>query len=197
MARDSRVCLGVIVGAKGLRGDVRVKSFTEDPADVGAYGPVTLTDGRSLKLTVVGAVPKGSGGVVIARLAGIADRTAAEALKGVELYVARAALPAPADGAFYHADLIGAEVSLTDGGVLGRVTALHNFGGGDMMEVGEGRESVLIPLTPDVIATLDVAGGKVVVHPIPGLLGGDSDELREDEGEADGDVGRDEGNAKR
>lgn len=192
MARDSRVCLGVIVGAKGLRGDVRVKSFTENPADVGAYGPVTLTDGRSLKLTVVGAAQ----GVVIARLAGIADRTAAEALKGVELYVARAALPAPADGAFYHADLIGADVSLTDGVVLGRVTALHNFGGGDMMEVGEGRESVLIPLTPDVIATLDVAGGKVVVHPIPGLLGGDSDEPGEDEGEADGDAGEDEGNAK-
>ncbi len=186
MARDSRVCLGVIVGAKGLRGDVRVKSFTEDPADVGAYGPVTLTDGRSFKITVVGAAQ----GVVVARLAGIADRTAAEALKGAELYVERGALPAPTDGSFYHADLIGAQATLTDGVVLGRVTALHNFGGGDMMEVGEGRESILIPLTPEVIAELDVAGGRVVVHPIPGLLGGDSDGPREDEaGETDGDEG--------
>jgi 16S rRNA processing protein RimM len=174
------VCLGVIVGAKGLRGEVRIKSFTEDPADVGAYGPVTADDGRSFKISVVGAAQ----GVVIAKLGGIADRTQAEALKGTELFVERGALPAAEDGSFYHADLIGAEVRLTTGEVLGKVSALHNFGGGDMMEVGEGRSSVLIPLTSEAIETLDVAGGRVVVHPIPGLLGGESDEGRE-EGEAD------------
>lgn len=169
------MCLGVIVGAKGLRGEVRIKSFTEDPADVGAYGPVTAADGRTFKISVVGAAQ----GVVIAKLAGIVDRTEAEALKGTELFVARAALPAAEDGSFYHADLIGAEVRLTSGEVLGRVSAVHNFGGGDMMEVGEGRNSVLIPLIADAIETLDVAGGRVVVRPLPGLLGGEPDEGRE------------------
>jgi 16S rRNA processing protein RimM len=179
LSPSARVCLGVIVGAKGLRGEVRIKSFTEDPHGVGAYGPVATDDGRTFKVTVVGAAQ----GVVIAKLAGVADRTAAEGLKGAQLYVERSALPAPKDGAFYHADLIGAEVRLTSGDVLGKVSALHNFGGGDMMEVGEGRGSVLIPLTSNVIAALDVQAGQVVVHPIPGLLGGESDESGE--GEAD------------
>jgi 16S rRNA processing protein RimM len=175
LERSARVCLGVIVGAKGLRGEVRIKSFTEDPAAVGAYGPVTTGDGRSFKITVVGAAQ----GVVIATLAGVADRTQAEALKGTELFVERGSLPAAEAGTFYYADLIGAEVRLASGEVLGRVSALHNFGGGDMMEVGEGRSSVLIPLTQEAIASLDVAGGQVVVHPIPGLLGGPSDESGE------------------
>lgn len=178
------MCLGVIVGAKGLRGEVRVKSFTEVPGDVGAYGPVMTDDGRSFNLTVVGETSKAASGVVIARLAGVADRTGAEGLKGTRLYVERTALPAPNDGAFYHADLIGAEVRLTSGEVLGKVSALHNFGGGDMMEVGEGPGSVLIPLTEAVIAELNVKGGQVVVHPIPGLLGGEPDETGE-EGKTD------------
>lgn len=179
MDQSARVCLGVIVGAKGLRGEVRIKCFTEDPAGIGAYGPVSTGDGRSFAVTVVGAVPPASSGVVIARLAGIADRTQADALKGTELFVKRAALPVPAEGEFYHTDLIGAVVSLTSGEVLGKVSGLHNFGGGDMMEVGEGRGSVLIPLTAAVIDRLDVKGGQVVVHPIPGLLGGGPDEAPE------------------
>lgn len=189
MDRTSRICLGVIVGAKGLRGEVRIKSFTEDPDDVGAYGPVTTDDGRTFKVTVVGAAQ----GVVIAKLAGIADRTSAEGLKGVQLYVERSALPAPEAGAFYQADLIGAVVRLTSGDVLGTVSALHNFGGGDMMEVGEGRSSVLIPLTPNVIAELDVKGGQVVVHPIPGLLPGEPDEAAERAQERDQETGEADG----
>lgn len=166
------MCLGVIVGAKGLKGEVRIKSFTEDPADVGAYGPVAMGDGRKFDVTVAGG---GKEGVVIAKLSGVVDRTQAEALKGAELFVARTALPAPKDGEFYHADLIGAVVTLTSGEVLGTVSGLHNFGGGDMMEVGEGHASVLIPLTAEVIAAFDVTAGRVVVHPLPGLLGGETD----------------------
>ncbi len=171
MGGSSRVCLGVVIGVKGLKGEVRIKSFTEDPADVGAYGPVTTADGRTFSVTVVG----GKEGVVIAKLSGVADRTQAEALKGAELFVERTALPAPEDGTFYHADLIGAVVKLTSGEILGTVSALHNFGGGDMMEVGEGHSSLLIPLTSEAIATFDVKGAQVVVHPLPGLLGGDAD----------------------
>jgi 16S rRNA processing protein RimM len=180
--RSSRVCLGVIVGAKGLKGEVRIKSFTEDPADVGAYGPVATGDGRTFDVSVVG----GREGVVIAKLKGVADRTQAEALKGAELFVERTALPAAEDGTFYHADLIGAVVKLTSGEVLGTVSALHNFGGGDMMEVGEGHASLLIPLTSDAIAMFDVTGGQVTVHPLPGLLGGEPDEGDESRRETDG-----------
>lgn len=182
MGRSSRVCLGVVVGAKGLKGEVRIKSFTEDPADVGAYGPVATGDGRKFKVTVVG----GKEGVVIANLSGVADRTQAEALKGVELFVERTALPAPKEGEFYHADLIGAVVKLTSGEVLGTVSALHNFGGGDMMEVGEGQASVLIPLTSEAIAAFDVKEGQVVVNPLPGLLGGEPDPEDQSHQETDG-----------
>ncbi|MGE4062260.1 MAG: ribosome maturation factor RimM [Rhodospirillaceae bacterium] len=181
MSSPARVCLGVVVGVKGLRGEVRIKSFTEVPQAIGAYGPVTTDDGRTFKVTVVGSAQ----GVVIAKLAGIADRTAAEGLKGAELFVERSALPAPEEGTFYHADLIGADVTLTSGEVIGRVSALHNFGGGDMMEVGEGRDSVLIPLTSEVIAELDVKGGRVMVHRVPGLLGGETDETGKEEDETE------------
>jgi len=178
------VCLGVVVGAKGLRGEVRIKSFTEVPGDVGAYGPITTDDGRKFEVTVIGEPSRAAAGVVIAKLSGIEDRTAAEGIKGTRLCVERSALPAPESGTFYHADLIGAEVRLTNGKVLGRVSALHNFGGGDMLEVGEGRNSILIPLTDEVIAELDVTGGKVTVHPVPGLLG---------EVEESGEEGKDRG----
>lgn len=172
MDRTAHVCLGVVVGVKGLRGEVRIKSFTDAPADVGAYGPVTTADGRAFVVTVRGV----KDGVVIASLSGIADRTGAEALKGTELFVERYALPPPEAGMFYHADLIGAVVELTTGEVLGKVAALHNFGGGDMIEVGEGRASVLIPLTPEVVEAFDVAGGRIAIRPLPGLLDGGSDE---------------------
>lgn len=189
MGSSSRVCLGVVVGAKGLRGEVRIKSFTQDPRGVGAYGPVTTADGRTFQVAVVGEASGAARGVVIARLSGVADRDAADRLKGAQLYVERGALPAAGDGAFYHADLIGAQVRLTDGTVLGAVSALHNFGGGDMMEVGEGRGSILVPLTREVIAALDLAAGRVTVNPVPGLLPGGADEAEErarEQDEADG-----------
>lgn len=178
MTRPTRVCLGVVVGAKGLRGEVRIKTFTEHPADIGAYGPLSTADGRTFAVEVVG----GAEGVVIGRLRGIGDRNAAEALKGVELFVDRAALPDPGEGQFYHADLMGAVVSLATGEELGKVIGLHNFGGGDMMEVGGAGASVLIPLTADVVAALDLAAGRVVVNPLPGLLGSEAGTPKEEGG---------------
>ena len=177
-----RICLGVIVGVKGVRGEVRIKSFTEDPADVAAYGPLTSADGRAFKVSVVGLHQ----GVVIAKLQGVADRNAAEALKGVELFVERARLPAPDAGSFYYADLIGLTAELAEGGVLGKVTAVDNFGGGDVMEIaGEDATSVMIPFTPAVIAKVDVAGGKLTINAVPGLLdGGNEAEEQERGGDA-------------
>ncbi len=171
-AAPARVCLGVIVGVKGLRGEVRIKSFTERPSDVAAYGPLTTGDGRAFAITITGAAQ----GAVIGRVKGVADRDAAEALKGVMLYVDRAALPTTDDGSYYHADLIGLAVERTTGEALGKVKAIHNFGGGDMIEVEiAGGQTELVPFTVAVIAGVDVAGGKITVNPLPGLFENDSE----------------------
>lgn len=171
-----RVCLGVIVGVKGLRGELRVKSFTEEPGDVAAYGPLTASDGRTFKMSVVNVLAD----VVIAKVEGVDDRMAAEALKGLELFVDRAVLPETEGDTYYHADLIGLAVETTTGERVGKVSAFYNFGGGDVMEVtAEGRtDTGFVPFTADVIAAVDVAGGKVLIVPTPGLF---DDERREEE----------------
>ena len=174
-----KVCLGVIVGVKGLKGDVRIKSFTEHPADVAAYGPLTSADGRAITLDVVGGV----GDVVIAKIAGVTDRTAAESLKGLELFIDRAVLPATEEGTFYHADLVGLAVELENGTAVGRVAALHNYGGGDVMEVAEeqGSRTALLPFTAAVVKLIDVAQGKVVIAAQPDLFGAAEDRDGEDQ----------------
>jgi 16S rRNA processing protein RimM len=166
----------VIVGVKGLRGEVRIKSFTEEPGDVAAYGPLAASDGRTVTLSVVNVLED----VVIGKIEGIADRTAAEALKGLELFVDRAVLPETPADTYYHADLIGLVVETTAGERVGKVSAFHNFGGGDVMEVtAEGRSDTgFLPFTADLIAAVDVAGGKVVIVPTPGLF---EDATQEDE----------------
>ena len=179
-----RICLGVIVGVKGVRGEVRIKTFTEDPADVASYGPLTSKDGRSFKVQVVGFHQ----GVVIAKLNGVADRNAAEALKGVELFVDRAKLPAPEDGSFYYADLIGLAAELTDGTALGQVTAVDNFGTGDVMEITrDDGQTAFVPFNPSVVANVDLAARKVSFNPIPGMLG-TGDEENDEENERGGDA---------
>lgn len=171
------VCLGVIVGVKGLKGEVRVKSFTEAPGDVAAYGPLKVKDGRTLTLSVVTVLED----VVIAKVAGVGDRTAAEALKGLELFVDRAALPETEGDTYYHADLIGLAVETTEGEMIGKVSAFHNFGGGDVMEVTRqgGSDTGFLPFAADVVAKVDIPGGRVVITPQPGLF--------EDEGKESGD----------
>jgi 16S rRNA processing protein RimM len=167
-----RVCLGVIVGAHGVRGAVRVKAFTAVPEDVAAYGPVSTGDGaRSWPIRVIGTAK----GVVLCHLEGVGDRTAAEALKGVRLHVPRAALPPPEDeDEYYHADLVGLAVDLADGTRLGLVRAVHDFGAGDMLEVaaaaGEGGRPLMIPFTRAAVPVVDLTGGRVVVAALPGLL---------------------------
>ena len=127
-----RVLLGAVIGAHGIKGEVRVKTFTLTPDALGAYGPLTTDDGRRLQ---VGALRAGKPGEAVVRFDGVADRNAAEALKGRQLFVPREALPVPEADEFYHADLIGLQVEDTSNTVLGRVRALHNFGAGDVMEI--------------------------------------------------------------
>jgi 16S rRNA processing protein RimM len=160
---DSRICVGAVAGVHGVRGLVRVKSFTEVPADIAAYGPLTDVDGvRRFELEIVGSAK----GVLLARLNGVQDRNAAEALKGVEFYVDRDTLPAPNEEEFYHADLIGLPVVLSDGEAYGTVRALHEFGAGDMIEIllEAGGVSVL-PFTREVVPVVDVKEGRIVVVP--------------------------------
>lgn len=171
-SEKDRVLVGEIVGVQGVRGEVRIRAHTADPLDVAAYGPVTAEPGgRTLKLDAQREV---KGGVVIARIPGVSDRDAAETLKGLRLYVPRAALPAPDEEEFYHADLEGLRAELAQGGELGRVRRVVNFGAGDMLEIvreqGRDRGSVLVPFTRAVVPVVDLAGGRVVVDPPEGLL---------------------------
>lgn len=165
---DARLCLGIMVGAHGVRGLVKVKSFTEDPADVAAYGPVSDEDGRrSWQLQVCGPAPGKSSDVLLVRLEGVKDRDAAQALHGTRLYVARDALPALAEEeTFYHADLIGLAVEDGEGRALGKVTAVENHGAGDLLEIeGPGGKSLVLPFTRAVVPVVDLAGGRLVALP--------------------------------
>jgi 16S rRNA processing protein RimM len=185
--QHTRVCLGVVTGPHGVRGLVRVKTFTAEPEGIAAYGPLEDEAGtRRFAIELVGKAK----GVVLARLAGIADRDAAEELKGLRLYVRREALPPPEEEEFYHADLIGLAAELEDGSVLGRVAAVHEYGAGDSLElVRPGGQVVMVPFTRAIVPTVDVAGGRLVVVPPPGLLdAGSPAEDQPGEAEEEGEV---------
>lgn len=160
---SDRVCVGQFAGAQGVRGLVRVKSFTADPADVAAYGPVEDERGeRRFVLSIAGAAK----GVVIVKVPGVDDRDAAAALAGTRLYVARDRLPPPDDDEFYHADLIGMAVEQADGTALGRVRAMHDFGAGDVLEVaGVDGHTVMLPFTRAVVPIVDMTARRLVVEP--------------------------------
>lgn len=162
------VLVGVIAGAHGVRGAVRVKSFTDAPESVAAYGPLFDESGeRRFDLRLVGSTKGG----VIAQLSGVSDRNAAEALRGQRLYVPRQALPETDEEEFYHADLIGMTVETVAGTVLGRVRAVQNYGAGDLIEVErDGGHSVELPFTRTVVPVVDLAARRLVVDPPAGLL---------------------------
>ena len=163
-----RVCLGVVTAPHGVQGAVRIKSFTEAPEDVARYGPLTDEAGvRRFELRLIGA----GKGVVTAHLSGVEDRNQAEALRGLRLYLARAALPQTEGEEYYHADLIGLEAVLGDGTPVGRVRAVHDFGAGDTLELARpGASSVMVPFTRAVVPNIELAAGRLVLDPPPGLL---------------------------
>jgi 16S rRNA processing protein RimM len=170
------ICVGVITGAHGVRGHVRIKSFTAEPEDVAAYG-VLYDDsgGAPLRLTVTGR----SGIQLVARVDGVDDRNAAEALKGNKLFVPRNVLPPPDTDEFYHADLIGMRAELADGEhqreIIGAVVGVHDFGGGDVIEVETERgATIMVPFTRDAVPEVHVAEGRLVIMRLPGLLEAES-----------------------
>ena len=161
-AKNERICIGAIIGAHGVKGTVRIKSFTEEPANVAAYGKVSDEAGvRSFTLKSIGA----SGGAILAHINGIENREAADKLAGTRLYVSRSALPAPDDEEYYHADLLGLRAVSTDGEALGTVTSIHPIGETDVLEIDRGPElpSLLIPFTCADVPNIDLEDGRVVV----------------------------------
>ena len=160
---EARVLVGVVGAAQGVRGEVRVKSFTGEPRDIGSYGPLATEDGRR-SLTILSLRPL-KGDMLVARIQGVDDRAAAAGLTNTKLYIARDRLPPPEPGEFYHADLVGLRADDEDGAVLGRVKLMVNHGAGDILEIAPaaGGESLLIPFTLEFVPVIDVASGRLVV----------------------------------
>jgi 16S rRNA processing protein RimM len=127
------------------------------------YGELSADDGRCFEIEAV----RSGKDFLVARLKGIRDRAAAEQLRNVDLYIPRDRLPELAEEEYYHADLIGLEVENPDGTALGTITAVHNFGAGDLLEIlpAGGRDTVMVPFTSDTVPVIDVAGRRIVLDP--------------------------------
>jgi 16S rRNA processing protein RimM len=164
-----RILVAEIGAAHGTRGEVRLRSFTQDPLAVKDYGALESEDGART-FTIERVRPAKD--CLVARIAGVADRTAAERLRNTKLYVGRDRLPAPANEEFYHADLIGLVALAADGSELGKVVAVHNFGAGDLIELqpAAGGPAVMLPFTVASVPVVDIAGRRIVVDPPDGLF---------------------------
>ncbi len=169
-----RICVAQIGGAHGLLGEVKLKSFTADPMAVSNYGPLTTEDGSaSFEIETLRAAK----GHLVARFRGVGDRSAAERLANLRLFVPRERLPPPAADEFYHADLIGLRAVTADGTEIGTVAAVHDFGAGDILELRPqaGGTTMMVPFTAAFVPSVDIAGGRIVVAPpedAPGNRGG-------------------------
>lgn len=159
--KNQDVLLAAVMGAQGLKGEVKAKIFTATPDALPRYGALHTTDGRMFKITAFR--PAKEGEAVIA-FEGIRDRSAAEALKGVQLFVARESLPATEDEEFYHADLIGLEARDSEGRVLGKVSAIHNFGASDVIELTRpDGDQVHLAFTRETVPHIHIADGYIIV----------------------------------
>jgi 16S rRNA processing protein RimM len=167
----AQICIARIGAAHGVRGAVKLWTFTEDPLAVKTYGPLVTKDGaRSFEI----ATAREAKGHLVATLKGIATREDAERLNGIELYIAREKLPATDADEYYHADLIGLAAVDAAHEPLGRVVAIHNFGAGDIIEIAPpGGTTLLLPFTNAVVPSVDLKGGHVVVE-LPAEIEGDT-----------------------
>jgi 16S rRNA processing protein RimM len=164
------ICVARIGAAHGVRGAVKLWTFTEDPLAVKVYGPLTTKDGtRQFEV----ASAREAKGHLVAMLKGVATREEAERLNGLELYIAREKLPSTDENEYYHADLIGLAAVTTADAPLGRVVAIHNFGAGDIIEIAPPRgPTMLLPFTNAVVPTVDLTSGRVVIE-VPEEIDGD------------------------
>jgi 16S rRNA processing protein RimM len=171
------ILVGVFGAAHGIRGEIRLKSFTSDPKAIGSYG--ALHDETGTRDFVIDALRPIGTDMFVARVKGVPDRKSAEHLNGIELFVPRDALPSPDDEEFYHTDLIGLRVENERGESLGSVVALHNFGAGDILEIAPppdapDRTTAMLAFTRALVPVVDVAGGRIVVSVDPSAAADDS-----------------------
>ncbi len=168
MSPESRICVGAIAGAFGVRGEVRLKSFTAQPEDIASYSPLFTEDGnRSFRVSLIGQAKNG----FTARLSGVDTKEEADALRGVRLFVDRDILPGLPDDEFYHADLIGLEVFDTGGAWLGRVENVLNHGASDLLEIKpKTGDTVLLPFTKAAVPTVDLSAKRIIADPPEGLF---------------------------
>jgi 16S rRNA processing protein RimM len=165
-----QICVARIGAAHGVRGAVKLWTFTEDPMAVTQYGPLATKDGAR-KFEIAHA--REAKGHLVATLKGVATREEAERLNGLELYIPRSKLPATDADEYYHADLIGLSAVNAAFEPIGRVTAIHNFGAGDIIEIAPAHgATMLLPFSNAVVPTVDLAAGRVVIE-LPREIEGD------------------------
>ncbi|MBQ8661910.1 MAG: 16S rRNA processing protein RimM [Alphaproteobacteria bacterium] len=162
MTVEEKICLGAVVGVHGIRGEVKVKAFTEDERSLAKYGVVRNEDGtREFDLKIVGRSKE----LLRVKIKGVEDRNTAETLIGTGFYIERSRLPEPEEDEFYHADLIGLEARGADGEKIGTVNALYNFGAGDLIELKTADGSLeMLPFTRQYVPTIDVKNGFIIVE---------------------------------
>lgn len=167
-SRSELICVGAVAGARGIKGDIRIKSFTDDPEAIGTYGPLyDKTGTETFDLKITGQAK----GMLVGRIKGTPDRNAAEKLKGLQLFVPRNFLPAPEDDEFYFSDLVGLRVEDLEENNLGTVQSVDNFGAGDVLEiVGVVAGGLMVPFTKETVPRVDIAKGLVVIDLPDGLL---------------------------
>jgi 16S rRNA processing protein RimM len=170
MSESERVRVGRITAAHGVRGEVKIRCFTEVPEDVGGYGPLDDVQGRSYTLA---SLRPATGQFVVACIEGVANRNAAEALAGRDLFVPRDRLPPPEEDEWYYSDLIGLTAVDPDGDRLGRVIAVHDFGAGDLVEIAPpSGKPFMVPFTEQCVPDINLAESTITVIPLR-----DADEL--------------------
>lgn len=180
---DGKVCIAQIGAPNGVRGDVRVKLFSDDPEALEKYGSLSSADGQA-HFTAVSYRPQKT--VFIVRFKEITSRNDAESLNGTKLYVDRDLLPEPEDEEFYVSDLIGMRAELEDGSLLGTILTVHDFGAGDLLDIAPPKgKSQLVPFTREAVPHIDLDNGIVTVVPPEGLFEDSTDaseKRREGEG---------------
>ncbi|MCC5975189.1 MAG: 16S rRNA processing protein RimM [Rubellimicrobium sp.] len=164
-----RIVVGSLAGAFGVRGEVRLKSFCAEPADIALYTPLETAEGRMFRVLVITGQASGA---LVARIEGVETKEQADALRGTALYASRDRLPGLGEDEFYHADLIGLPVHDTGGAELGRVKAVFDHGAGDLLEVqvAGSSETVLLPFTRETVPTVDLVMGRIVADPPDGVF---------------------------
>lgn len=167
---ETRVLVGIFGRAVGLKGELRLKSFTGDPQAIADYAPLTLKDGRAVDILALRPVA-GTADMLVARVKGTASREAAEALNRAEIFASRDAMGEAGDDEYFQADLIGLAVRGPDGERIGTVVGMSNYGAGDILDIKPlGGPAAMVPFRDPFVPTVDVAGGYVVISDAELLL---------------------------